>query len=140
MILNVLFLYYKDTIYNKKVINKIFIIGFMFYFLSLFLFKNIILLIAIFDSVYFIFNYIDIVTKSKKDTNNSRKYIVNSDVSKKKEKIVVHKLMQKMNDIDKATSVIKEIIIDPEFHKDKFKPYKYQLSDTAYQVIQNILT
>ena len=93
-------------------------------------FGNFLILLATFDSIYFIKKYI--LLKSPKSTN-IQKYS-----NKNKDKDFIP-LLNKFTNIDKNNTLIKKIIIDPEYESDKYKPYKYDLKEALVQVSNNLL-
>ena len=126
--------------YNNKVFNKIMIISFLVYWLSYVTFGNFILLICIFDSIFFIQKYIDLVFENE----YSNKEIEQLNTTKNIIKPAIKSFIDKINDIDqikitkKVTKDLKKISIDPEFEKDNYKLYKYELKDTFAQVTNNL--
>jgi len=116
MLLNLLLVYYSTNILDKKMFNQFTIVSFIGYFIMYFMFNNFILLIGLFDLLYFIFRYIDLVI------NNSNKTIVqhNNKPSFKKYTQPVH---------------LKNAL-DPEFEKKNFIPYKCTLKDTMINLTQ----
>jgi hypothetical protein len=93
------------------------ILGFILYNISYLFFGHYILIISIFDSIYFLKNYLD-------KTKNKINYKLFKNIIKNVDKI------DKDNIIE----------IDPEFKKDKYKPYKSNLKDIFIDISNNIIT
>ena len=105
---------------NNKNFNKIVLISFVIYCISYVFLGNYIILIFILDSIYFM----------KKFHNNNEKNI-NLDCDKENNRNLFYKKEKK--DINS-----KRIILDPEFQKDNFVPYTYDIKDTILHISNNI--
>ncbi len=114
MILNILYIYL-DNQNNNKFFNKILIIGFIIYNLIYFFLGGYTSLICIFDSIYLL-----------------QKYIYKPTIIQN----INHKLIKNIKkNIDKMDNKI-----DPEFVKDDYKPYIYNIKDTITQISNNLLS
>ena len=129
MLLNLLLNYITNNTENYKFFNKILIIGFISYSFSYLIFGNFVLLIAIFDSIYFLKQYMKLPKNIKTITNNNKLTTT-----------PINNIIEKINEIDYSEDIkkVKIISIDPEFETDKYIPYKYNLKDTFTQVTNNL--
>ena len=80
---------------------------------------------GLFDLLYFLYNYIDLVINNDSKNNNKLISKINNNIFKT--------LVKKIDN-----QFVKKITIDPEFERDKFKPYKYNLKDTMISLSNNI--
>ena len=128
MLINILKLYLSPKIVEKQIFNRIFVLSFFSYLFLYIIFKNKILLIALFDIFYFLYSIIQIekINKSKNSNNGN---ITN-----------IHNINGNITDniTDNITKILQNLNIDPEFKKENFIPYKYNLKETIKQITSNI--
>lgn len=127
MLLNILYFYYLENI-NRKNLNKMFISSFIGYIILNFYFKKYIYFIGLFDTLYFIFHFIDLQSDIKNIEINR--------VSKKKP--LINNLLNNMKKIDIPIISKETKNTDPELHLDKFKPYEYDIKGTITDLMNNI--
>lgn len=135
MLINILKLYLSPKIVEKQIFNRIFVLSFFSYLFLYIIFKNKILLIALFDIFYFLYSIIQIekINKSKNSNNGNITNIHN----------INGNITDNINNIngnitDNITKILQNLNIDPEFKKENFIPYKYNLKETIKQITSNI--
>ena len=135
MLINILKLYLSPKIVEKQIFNRIFVLSFFSYLFLYIIFKNKILLIALFDIFYFLYSIIQIekINKSKNSNNGNITNIhnINSNITDNINNI-------NGNITDNITKILQNLNIDPEFKKENFIPYKYNLKETIKQITSNI--
>lgn len=135
MLINILKLYLSPKIVEKQIFNRIFVLSFFSYLFLYIIFKNKILLIALFDIFYFLYSIIQTekINKSKNSNNGNITNIhnINSNITDNINNI-------NGNITDNITKILQNLNIDPEFKKENFIPYKYNLKETIKQITSNI--
>ena len=128
MLINILKLYLSPKIVEKQIFNRIFVLSFFSYLFLYIIFKNKILLIALFDIFYFLYSIIQ-TEKINKSKNSNNGNITN-----------IHNINGNITDniTDNITKILQNLNIDPEFKKENFIPYKYNLKETIKQITSNI--
>ena len=146
MLINILKLYLSPKIVEKQIFNRIFVLSFFSYLFLYIIFKNKILLIALFDIFYFLYSIIQIekINKSKNSNNGNITNIhnINSNITDNINNINGN-ITDNINNIngnitDNITKILQNLNIDPEFKKENFIPYKYNLKETIKQITSNI--
>lgn len=115
MLINILYLYYFNNIKNSQVFNKLMSTSFILYLVLYYVFGNVVILIAVYDSIFFI--------EKKYNLNKSRKNIL--DFSNNVRQNILNK-----------TKEIVENMTQPELEQSRFKPHIYNLKDTMFQLTQ----
>tara|TARA_B100001094_G_C17911410_1_gene661389 strand:+ start:95 stop:454 length:360 start_codon:yes stop_codon:yes gene_type:complete len=105
---------------NNKNFNKIVLISFTIYSIIYKYSGNYIILIFILDSIYFM-----------KRFHNYNEKNMNLDCSNEIDRSLL--LKKEKKDINS-----KKIMLDPEFQKDNFVPYTYDIKDTILHISNNI--
>jgi len=139
MLINILKLYLSPKIVEKQIFNRIFVLSFFSYLFLYIIFKNKILLIALFDIFYFLYSIIQIekINKSKNSNNGNITNIhnINGNITDN-----INNINGNITDniTDNITKILQNLNIDPEFKKENFIPYKYNLKETIKQITSNI--
>ena len=139
MLINILKLYLSPKIVEKKIFNRIFVLSFFSYLFLYMIFKNKILLIALFDIFYFLYSIIQ-TKKINKSKNNNNGNITNIHNINSNDNIHSNDNINNINGniTDNITKILQNLNIDPEFKKENFIPYKYNLKETIKQITSNI--
>ena len=118
MLFNIFKLYFSKGIIEKQIVNRIFILSFLGYLFLYAIFKNVVIFIALFDGLYFINQIIDMKLYNRNIKN-----------------ITIKENIQKTCPINDFKEYNKRtIIIDPEYKKEYFTPYKYDIKETIKQI------
>ena len=139
MLINILKLYLSPKIVEKQIFNRIFVLSFFSYLFLYMIFKNKILLIALFDIFYFLYSIIQ-TKKINKSKNNNNGNITNIHNINSNDNIHSNDNINNINGniTDNITKILQNLNIDPEFKKENFIPYKYNLKETIKQITSNI--
>lgn len=127
MLLNLLYINYKNDI-NHQTINKILLLSFVIYLiLNKFFFKSYITIICVFDALYFMMNFIELNKKNIKEKKE------------KENKPLLKNLIQNINNINSDNNPCdKQLSIDPELQSEKFKLCSFDIKNTLTQITNNL--
>ena len=129
MLLSILLKYSFQEV-NKQNIYKLLTISCIIYMILQYFFKNYIIILAIFDSLGFISNFINFEKLKEINTppnNNSKKIAGNNEY--------IGKLLSNIKHIDKVQT---NDPVDPELITDNYKLYSFNLKNTISELVNNI--